>query len=550
DGDLDLVTANDSNELNRVWLNTGGVFTDRGQALGGSNSFGIALGDLDADGDVDAFIADFDAPNRVWLNQGCTNGITDVTLSVTGSPDEVDLGLGNTLTYTIVVTNAGPIVATNVIVTNRLPAGLILNVAVPAPVSQIGDTLVFDLGDLAPFTNASMTIDLMVSSNTLRWITNRVSVTTDSVEGNPLNNGAETVNIVSHPFRVAASTPVGSAIHVPGGQAILIRFNDPVDSGTIDPSRFTVRGQKHGVYPGSFTLLAPDRIRFAPDSDFLFGERVEVTLSGAIQSLRGDTLEPHTFQFHAAALSCAGAFFVDNGQRLGVDGTLNLSGGVALGDLNGDGHLDAFVANFSQANRIWFNDGFGQFTESGQTLGSRSSSGVVLGDLDGDGDQDAWVINALHDNWIWINDGAGGFSEQVVGLGAYQSLDVKLADLDGDGDLDAALANPGPTPNHILWNDGAAGFSIAGPSLGVANARGLALGDVAGDGDLDALFASPTAENELWLNDGLGGFSDSGQTFGPSGFTCVRLGDLDGDGDADAVFGREAPIPGNRIWFN
>ena len=32
---------------------------------------------------------------------------------------------------------------------------------------------------------------------------------------------------------------------------------------------------------------------------------------------------------------------------------------IALGDLDGDGDLDAWVANGDDANRVWFNDGFG-----------------------------------------------------------------------------------------------------------------------------------------------------------------------------------------------
>ena len=67
--------------------------------------------------------------------------------------------------------------------------------------------------------------------------------------------------------------------------------------------------------------------------------------------------------------------------------------GLSLGDLDGDGDMDAFEANInSQPNKIWLNDGTGMFTDSGQTLGSQSSYCVALGDLDGDGDLDAeWL---------------------------------------------------------------------------------------------------------------------------------------------------------------
>ena len=82
----------------------------------------------------------------------------------------------------------------------------------------------------------------------------------------------------------------------------------------------------------------------------------------------------------------------DSDQRLGESPTSS----VALGDLNGDGHVDAWIANGGppQPNRVWINGGTGTYTESGQLLRMENSRSVALGDLDGDGDLDAWVTNA------------------------------------------------------------------------------------------------------------------------------------------------------------
>ena len=68
----------------------------------------------------------------------------------------------------------------------------------------------------------------------------------------------------------------------------------------------------------------------------------------------------------------------DSGQALGN----SYSFGVALGDLDGDGDLDAWVANSNQPNRVWINDGLGNFTDSGQALGNSDSTDVAIGDLD------------------------------------------------------------------------------------------------------------------------------------------------------------------------
>jgi hypothetical protein len=131
-------------------------------------------------------------------------------------------------------------------------------------------------------------------------------------------------------------------------------------------------------------------------------------------------------------------FFKDTGQNLGSSSSF----GVALGDLDGDGDLDAFVANAYQPNKVWLNDGNGAFTDSGQSLGSSESWDVVLGDLDGDGDLDAFVANGYDGaNKVWLNDGTGTFTDSGQSLGNSESYGVALGDLDGDGDLDAFVAN-------------------------------------------------------------------------------------------------------------
>ena len=86
--------------------------------------------------------------------------------------------------------------------------------------------------------------------------------------------------------------------------------------------------------------------------------------------------------------------FTDSMQTLGNNNSL----AVALGDLDGDGDLDAMVANYNQPNTVWTNDGTGTFTNSGQTLGISGSNSIALGDLDGDGDLDIFdLLNMLSD---------------------------------------------------------------------------------------------------------------------------------------------------------
>jgi hypothetical protein len=247
--------------------------------------------------------------------------------------------------------------------------------------------------------------------------------------------------------------------------------------------------------------------------------------------------------------------FVDSGQRLGDLRSL----AVALGDVDGDGDLDALVANSrgsGQPDTIWLNDGAGQFSDSGQRLGSSSTEAVALGDLDGDGDLDAFVATDWI-NAVWLNDGAGTFHDSGQSLGDSVSLAVALGDLDGDGDLDAFVGNAVQEsrgqPNAVWLNDGTGTFTDSGQRLGDTATFVVALGDLDGDGDLDVFVANgddKSEADEVWLNDGTGAFSDTGQRLGSASSHAMALGDVDGDGDLDAFVGVAHSSPDNKIWLN
>jgi hypothetical protein len=186
---------------------------------------------------------------------------------------------------------------------------------------------------------------------------------------------------------------------------------------------------------------------------------------------------------------------------------------AALGDLNGDGALDVFFAKArthtkgDTPNEVWFNDGMGNFADSGQRLGNAESYSVALGDLNGDSFLDAVVGNSRGGE-IWFNDGQGNFTVGKQRLGRGMTHTIFVSDLDGDGDLDLFLG--GYTSSIRAWlNDGTGdgtGRFRAGQRINYGRYDALAVGDVTGDGIMDVFVGGPDSY-QVWHGDGDGRFS-------------------------------------------
>jgi hypothetical protein len=325
-------------------------------------------------------------------------------------------------------------------------------------------------------------------------------------------------------------------------------YDHPMDPTRVHTGTFAVQAMQTGLLTQTYGVTG-GTIELVPSAAFKPGELVQVSATTGTLSLSGQgPISPTVWQFWAEAAGGSG-FLAESGQDLGS----SYSADVALGDLDGDGDLDAFVANANgQGNKVWLGDGTGAFGDSGQNLGSSGSNGVALGDLDGDGDLDAFVANSFEPpNRVWLNDGMGSFFDSGQSLGNSHSYDVALGDVDGDGDLDAFVANPGFETNRVWLNDGRGGFGDSGQGLGSADSLAMALGDLDSDGDLDAFVANGGGigeGNRVWMNDGTGRYSDSGQDLGGAVTRDVALGDVDGDGDLDAFvvnLGADS-----RVWVN
>jgi hypothetical protein len=182
------------------------------------------------------------------------------------------------------------------------------------------------------------------------------------------------------------------------------------------------------------------------------------------QSIDGSTVTTQNLAVHSSARGqlVGSGNFTDSGQSLGSDGFQT----AALGDLDGDGDLDAFVTTQSQGDKVWLNRNFiaeagGPYTVAeGASLtldasGSVSPRNTVLSyrwDVDGDGDFDENVTGQTP-TLTWT---------QLVALGINDGPDARTVTVEfSDGvqtRLDSAALTVLNAPPTAL---------LAGPSSGV-----------------------------------------------------------------------------------
>lgn len=178
---------------------------------------------------------------------------------------------------------------------------------------------------------------------------------------------------------------------------------------------------------------------------------------------------------------------------------------LELGDLDGDGDLDAIlISSIWGPAEVWFNDGQGLFVDSGNRIDPQEGDNIwktTLGDLDGDGDLDVFLAIGIDaENKVWLNDGNGKFMSSGQRLYEAHAQSVELGDLDGDGDLDVFSANYN-WPDNVWENDGNGVFIDTGQRLGgERDSHSVALGDLDDDGDLDAFVAQYRSPDKVWIN--------------------------------------------------
>ncbi len=314
DGDLDAFIA--ANGDNRVLLNDGlGNFADTGQALGAARSLGSALADLDGDGDLDAYVANIDPiPDRVYFNNG-SGTFTDSGQLLGPTTRSADVALGD----------------------------------------LDGD------GDLDAFVPNATVVD----SDGDRVF---------------LNDGNGFFTMTSQ----SLSEDSGFAVEL--GDLDSDGDLDAFTANVIAPNRLWLND-------GTATFVLGQSMGHSDSLDMALGD---LDGDGDLDALISDTTGNQNWTNDGNG----------NFSLSWQDGVYAVRWGNAVGDLDGDGDLDAFVVtsgNFILGHQVWLGNGDGTFINSGQALGTDESRRVALGDLDGDCDLDAFVAG-YGDAGVWINE--------------------------------------------------------------------------------------------------------------------------------------------------
>ena len=291
--------------------------------------------------------------------------------------------------------------------------------------------------------------------------------------------------------------------------------------------------------------------------------------------------------------------FTDVTKQAGVDNGFQVGAGTCFLDMDKDGDLDLYVANYLEfsydihvtkttrgvpvyanpryypplPDSLYRNNGDGTFTDVSKVSGINEHAGwgmgMVCGDYDNDDDTDIFIANDVAENFLFMNDGSGKFEEVALVTGsAYDvsgnsqgSMGVDCGDYDNDGRLDFYMTSFQGQLTSLYKNLGNGIFQEVNLITGAGSGTrpyvtwGNSFVDFDNDGDRDIFVAvghlqdkielfddtsSYLVRNILLMNTGDGKFVNVSEESGDG--MEVKLSsrgagfdDLDNDGDVDVV---------------
>ena len=225
--------------------------------------------------------------------------------------------------------------------------------------------------------------------------------------------------------------------------------------------------------------------------------------------------------------------FTDVSDETGLSKYMGKGMSVTFADYDGDGYLDAFVANDTTQNFLFHNLKGKKFEDVALQAGvaygpsgkARSGMGADFRDVNNDGLPDIWHTAVEHEEFpLFFNRGGDDFEDVTILSGLGKTSEMSgwgngIMDFDNDGwkDLFVARANvldniselnPArhyPEPNAVFRNQGNGKFvnvsQTAGPDFQLEAAhRGVAFGDIDNDGRIDAVVSVLNGPTKLFHN--------------------------------------------------
>lgn len=261
-------------------------------------------------------------------------------------------------------------------------------------------------------------------------------------------------------------------------------------------------------------------------------------------------------------------------------------------DVNNDGWSDIFMCNDVGENRLWVNDGTGNFPAeqgnsphinfnvtpgmgvvqsiSGHTHDESGNYASIWTDFDNDGDVDLYIVHCRQGtsagdlrrtNVLFVNNGDGTYTSRAEEYGLEsndQDWTGSFADIDNDGDFDLFMTKHNVISRYYI-NDGAGNYTISPNPISFGNMpQHSYFEDFDNDGFVD-LMITGSGQQRLFRNNGDATFtqvSNDALGFGNSTMISFTIGDLNHDGKIDlytsygSTYNNPSGSTDDVLWLN